>query len=188
LVTRAQNIALLASAIGPGGLQVDEIANAGPELSAVANDLLHRGYGARYTVMFDTSAKGDPGEDGDGCEIRVYDGVADAWDTVEGMSGGQEVLIELAASLSIGALACHSAGIRRPTLARDEADAHLRPEHARAYARILMLGAELMEADVVLVVSHRDEVLAHADMVIHVADGTAKLMSVDAWRALTVEP
>jgi hypothetical protein len=31
-------------------------------------------------------------------------------------------------------------------------------------------------------------VLAHADMVIHVADGTAKLMSVDAWRALTVEP
>jgi DNA repair exonuclease SbcCD ATPase subunit len=188
LVTRAQNIALLASALGPDGLQVDEIANAGPELSAVANDLLHRGYGARYTVMFDTSAKGDPGEDGDGCEIRVYDAMADAWATVEEMSGGQEVLIELAASLSIGALACHSAGIRRPTLARDEADAHLRPEHARAYARILMLGAELMEADVVLVVSHRDEVLAHADMVIYVADGTARLMSVDAWRALTAEP
>ncbi len=188
LVTRAQNLALLANALGPDGIQVDEIANAGPELSAVANDLLHRGYGARYTLMFDTTAKGDPGEDGDGCEVRVYDAVADAWATVEEMSGGQEVLIELAASLSIGALACHSAWIRRPTLARDEADAHLRPEHARAYARILMLGAELMEADVVLVVSHRDEVLAHADAVIHVADGTARLMSVDAWQGLTAQP
>jgi ABC-type lipoprotein export system ATPase subunit len=68
-------------------------------------------------------------------------------------------------------LACRRAGVKGPTLIRDESGAALDPQNARNYVAMLRRAAELVGASHVLFVSHSPEVQELADARIVVQDG-----------------
>lgn len=169
---------LLADSLGRDGLQAHLVDAAGPELTTLANDLLHRAFGHRFTVSITTTR---PKADGRG-EREVFDvGVLDVErgrdGGVEGLSGGERVIVGEAISLALAMLVARKHGIERPTLIRDESGAALDPENGRRWISMLRRAVELVGADRLLFVTHTQELAELADARLVVADGTVRVES-----------
>lgn len=154
----------LATDLGRDGLQAMEIDAAGPELTAIINDLLHSCAGTRWTVSIETTrASADGRKLIEGCEVRVLDTENGREDEASTFSGGERVVIGEAVSLALSMLACRRACIERPTLVRDETGAALDPANAAAYVAMLRRAADIVGADRILVVSHSPDVIELCD-------------------------
>lgn len=159
----------LAEDFGRDGLQALEIDCAGPELSALCNDLLHTAFGPRWTVTIETQRLSADGKRQlEGCEVRVLDTVGGREAEASTFSGGERVILGEAVSLALSMLACRRAGVEGPTLVRDESGAALDPANARAYVAMLRRAADIVGARHVLFVSHSPEVQELADARIEV--------------------
>lgn len=166
--------ALLADAFGRDGIQAAEIDAAGPELTALINDLLHTCVTTRWTVTLDTQkASSDGKRTLEGLDVRVLDTEKGRDATADSLSGGERVLVGEAISLALTMLACRRSGVVGPTIVRDETGAALDPVRGRAYIAMLRRAAEIVGASKVLYVSHVPAIAEMADARIVVAGGTA---------------
>lgn len=162
----------VAADLGRDGLQALELDAAGPELSVLATDLLHRAFGARWTVSFETlRSSADGKRELETLEVRVLDTHTGYEGPVEALSGGERAIVGEAVSLALTVLACRSAGLEAPTLVRDESGAALDPAKSEAYVRMLRIAAELVGASRVLFVSHDPRAAELADSRIEIVDG-----------------
>lgn len=169
---RLTDAAKLALDLGRDGLQAMELDAAGPELSTLATDLLHRAFGARWTVSFETlRSSADGKREIETLEVRVLDTHTGYEGPVEALSGGERAIVGEAVSLALTVLACRGAGLEAPTLVRDESGAALDPEKSEAYVKMLRIAAELVGASRVLFVSHDPRAAELADSRIEIADG-----------------
>lgn len=165
---------LLADGLGRDGIQAAEIDAAGPELTALINDLLHTCVGSRWTVSVDTQrASADGKRTLEGLDVRVLDTERGREASAETLSGGERVLVGEAVSLALTMLACRRSGVVGPTIVRDETGAALDPSRGRAYVAMLRRAAEIVGASKVLFVSHAAELSEQADARIHVEGGKA---------------
>lgn len=154
----------LADDLGKSGLQALEIDAGGPELGAIASDLLHHAYGSRWTVSLDTTRQSSDGKRTlEDCEITVIDTLRGREGPLESFSGGERVVLGEAVSLALTTIACRNAGVERPTLVRDESGAALDEAAGRAYVAMLRRAADLIGADRVLFVSHSPSMVELAD-------------------------
>lgn len=166
----------VAADLGRDGLQAMEIDAAGPELSAMINDLLHECVSSRWTVTIDTTRMSADGKRVlEGLEVRVLDTERGREAPVETFSGGERVLIGEAVSLALAMLASRRAGLQGVTLVRDESGAALDPTNARSYVAMLRRAADLVGASRVLLVSHSPEVIDLCDARIVVANGKVEV-------------
>lgn len=161
----------LAADLGKDGLQALEVDAAGPELTELANDLLHQAFGPRFTIAIDTTRTAADGRELEACEVRVLDTEKGREGAAETFSGGERVVIGEAISLALSMVACLRAGIERPTLVRDESGAALDPSNGRAYVAMLRRAVDLIGADRCLYVSHTPELQELADVRLHVGGG-----------------
>lgn len=159
---------------GKDGIQAYVIDACLPELTELANDLLHACFGSRFTLELRSSRDAADGtrvlED---LAVHVTDTVAGFAGPAERYSGGQRVILGEAIALALTMLACRIAGLSRPTLVRDESGAALSPENARAYVQMLRRAAQIVQADKILFVTHNPELQQLADARIEVKNGTA---------------
>ncbi len=166
----------LAADLGRDGLQAMEIDAAGPELSALINDLLHTCVGPRWTVTIDTTRLSADGKRSiEGLEVRVLDTERGREAPAETFSGGERVIIGEAVSLALSMLATRRASLVGVTLVRDESGAALDAAGARAYVAMLRRAAELVGASRVLLVSHSPDVVEMCDARVEVAGGRVEV-------------
>jgi len=165
---------LLEAGLGRNGIQALEVDAAGPELTAMANDLLHTCLGPRFSVAIETTRQSSDGKKQiEGCSVMVFDAETGRNDEAKTYSGGECVMVAEAVDLSIAMLGAQHAGLESPTLVRDERGAALSPAKARAYMAMLRRAAELTGAAQVLFVSHNPEMVGTADARLNIADGRA---------------
>lgn len=163
--------------LGRDGIQALEIDAAGPELTAIANDLLHTCVSRRWTMEVRTQRTSADGKRQlEGCDVVVIDTERGREGEAETFSGGERVLLGEALSLALSVLACRRHGVVGPTLVRDESGAALDAANGRAYIAMLRRAAELIGASQVLFVSHTPELQELADARIHVEGGTATVI------------
>lgn len=149
----------VAADLGKDGLQALEIDAAGPELTALCNDILHRAHGPRFTVRVETQrASADGKRQLEGCDVMVLDTVQGREAAGETFSGGERVVLSEALALAITVLACRRSGLSDVSLVRDESGAALDPGNARVYVAMLRHAIELTGARHCLLVSHMPEV------------------------------
>lgn len=151
---------------GVPGLLVDA---SGPELTELANDLLRSSGDSRFALRVNTTPLDAKGNEREGCEIEIIDQRDGSIKT--GASGGEEVFIDEALSQSLTAMAVRHAGIKSPTLVRDESGAALDPAYGAAYIAMLRRTAEILDAQV-LYVSHNPDLQSLADAVVRISEGT----------------
>jgi exonuclease SbcC len=164
--------------LGKDGLQALEIDAAIPELTTLTNDLLHACHGARFTVQLHTQALSADGKRTlEALDVRVVDTEQGRDALAETYSGGERVVIGEALSLALTMLACRRAGLRAPTLVRDESGAALDPMNGRAYIAMLRRAGEILQAHKVLFVTHSPELQELADARIVIDGGTAQVLS-----------
>jgi exonuclease SbcC len=92
---------LFARCMSNDGLIALAIDDAGPALSALANDLLLACYGPRFTVSIRTLLETAKGEQKEGFDIVVHDGDTGDSKSVGMMSGGERTLVELCLTRAI---------------------------------------------------------------------------------------
>ena len=163
---------LLERDLGRNGVQALELDAAGPELTELANDLLHQALGPRFSVRIESIRKSADGKkDLEGCWVYVADSEANREAEARTFSGGERVLVGEAVNLAITMLGVRHAGLTEPTIVRDETGAALDGEKGRAYVAMLRRAAELVGASKVLFVSHAPELQELADARVVVGEG-----------------
>lgn len=171
------DLSLLATTFGRDGIQALEVDAAGPELSAIVNDLLHSCFGTRWTVRIDTTRplKRDPSRSEEVFDVRVIDGKTGIERSAQSNSGGAKVPISEAISMALTVIACRRNAADRPTIVRDESGAALDAENAKSYVAMLRRAAERIGAEHVLLVSHNPAVWELADSRVRVGGGTIEV-------------
>lgn len=150
--------------LGRNGLQATVIDAALPELTTIANDLLHTAFGPRYTIELRSQAASSDGKKTvEVLDVIVIDSDKGLELPIERYSGGQQAILIEGLSLALTTLAARSTGIVRPTIVRDEAGAALDDANNRAWIAMLRQATELIGADRVVFVSHNEAVKALAD-------------------------
>lgn len=162
---------LLAQALGRDGVQALEMDAAAPEVAELTNGLLEACYGTRWTVAFETlrEKRSAPGEYSEVFDIRVYDRGQQR--AVEGISGGERVIVGEAVALALAIYNSRKSGIRWETLFRDETSGALTLANATAYADMLRRALALGGFHQVVFISHQPEVVERADVRLRVAGG-----------------
>jgi exonuclease SbcC len=164
----------LALDLGRDGIQSAEVDSAGPQLTALTNDLLLACHGPRYSVRISTTrAKADGKGEIDECRVMVTDSEDGTEREAKLHSGGERVILGEAVSLALSMMACDRAGVRGVTLVRDESGAALDPKNARGYIAMLRHAAKVTRADKVIFVSHSREIQALADATIEIGERRA---------------
>jgi exonuclease SbcC len=163
---------MLAKGLGRDGVQALEIDASGPEVAALTNDLLEACYGPRFSLSFETlrAKKSAPGEYTEAFDVQVYDRGTPR--VVEGLSGGERVIVGEAVSLALAIFNARKNSIRWDTLWRDETAGALDPDNARAYVAMLRRALDLGGFHQVIFVSHQPEVWNAADARLMVTGGT----------------
>jgi len=164
--TELSNWNLFARCMSNDGLIALAIDDAGPALSALANDLLQACYGARFTVSILTLLETGKGEQKEGFDIVVHDGESGQSKSVGLMSGGERVWINESLIRAVALYLAQHAGRRYDTLFSDEADGPLDPERKRMFMamkrEVLRVGGYARE----FFVSQTPELTVMADAVI----------------------
>ncbi len=164
--TELGNWNLFAKCMSNDGLIALAIDDAGPALSALANDLLLACYGPRFTVSIQTLVETGKGEQKEGFDIVVHDGESGESKSVGLMSGGERVWINECLIRAVALYLAQHTGRRYGALFSDEADGPLDPERKRMFMamkrEVLRLGAYQRE----FFVSQTPELTAMADVVI----------------------
>jgi exonuclease SbcC len=157
---------LFARCMSNDGLIALAIDDAGPALSALANDLLLACYGPRFTVSIQTLVETGKGEQKEGFDILVHDGESGESKSVGLMSGGERVWINECLIRAVALYLAQHTGRRYGALFSDEADGPLDPERKRMFMamkrEVLRLGGYQRE----FFVSQTPELSAMADAVI----------------------
>jgi len=167
---------LLAESLGPKGIQALLIDAAGPELTALVNDLLVNAFGPRWTVSIETTRQSADGKkEVETCDVKVIDTERGREATAESLSGGEGVIVGEAISLALSMLAIRRSGMQGVTLFRDESGAALSTENGRAWVQMLRRAADIVGASHVVYVSHASEVQDMADAKILIEDGSIRI-------------
>jgi exonuclease SbcC len=157
---------LLAKCLSNDGVIALAIDDAGPALSALANDLLLACYGARFSVSIRTLVETGKAEQREGFDIVVHDAESGDSKSVSLMSGGERVWINECLVRAIALYLTQHSGRRYVTLFSDEADGALDPERKRMFMQmkreVLRLGGYQQE----FFVSQTPELTVMADAVI----------------------
>lgn len=164
---------LLEQAFGRTGIQALQIDAAGPEVSALCNDLLAACYGTRFTVEVvtqeETTRRGVFKEVFD---LRIYD-ARDGGEvrTPSGLSVGERTIIHEAIGLAIALFNARRSGTPLRTLWRDECDGGLDAETAARYPAMLRRALEIGGFSRLYFISHRSDVASQADGTLWVRRG-----------------
>jgi exonuclease SbcC len=160
------NWTLFARCMSNDGLIALAIDDAGPELSALANDLLLASYGPRFTVSIQTLLETAKGDQREGFDIVVHDAESAESKSLTWMSGGECTIIEACLTRAIALYLAQNSGRKYTTLFSDEADGALDPDRKRMFMamkrQVLRLGGYERE----FFVSQTPELAAMADAVI----------------------
>jgi len=125
------NWTLFARCMSNDGLIALAVDDAGPELSALANDLLLASYGPRFTVSIQTLLETAKGEQREGFDILVHDAESTESKSLTWMSGGERTIIESCLTRAIALYLAQNSGRKYSTLFSDEADGALDPDRKR---------------------------------------------------------
>lgn len=168
--------ALLERSLGPNHLQALEIDAAGPEVSAIVNDLLEATYGPRFSVELVTLQEASGGRvQKEIFDLRVFDALRGTPRPLAAFSGGEKVVIDEAVKLGLAVFNARRSGQQFGSIFRDECDGALSEENALLYPAMLRRARELGGIHHLFFVSHRTPVWEQADAVIRVEGGRAAL-------------
>ncbi len=164
----------LADDLGKNGVQALSVDAAGPELTTLANDLLRASGDTRFSLKVETTRMDSTGKrEIEDCVIQITDSRKAG--TKTGASGGEESYINKALAFALTMMACHHAGLHKPTIIDDEGDAALDVEYTPRYVSMLRRAAELMDASKVLFVTHRPDSWNLADSRLVISGGKVEV-------------
>jgi len=158
---------VLEKAFGDNGIIALEIDDAGPSISAIANDLLLSCFGPRFSVRIDTQAAKAGGKGlKETFDIVVFDTERDESKSLKVLSGGEKVWIEEAVTRAICLYNAGKSGKRFQTLFTDEKDGALDFRRKKEFMNMKRKALEIGGFDIEFFISQSPEIQELADSTI----------------------
>jgi len=162
---------ILEKAFGDNGIIALEIDDAGPSISAVANDLLLSCFGPRFSVRIDTQAVKAGGKGlKETFDIVVFDSERDESKSLKVMSGGEKVWIEEAVTRAICLYNAGKSGRKFQTLFTDEKDGALDFRRKKEFMAMKRKALEIGGFDMEFFISQSPEIQELADYTINMSE------------------
>ncbi len=154
---------LTAKGIGPDGIIALSIDDAGPAISAIANDIMMSCYGSRYTVSIETQRTLKTGAKKEQFQVRVWDAETNESKMLQSMSGGQKVYVTEAIFGAMGIYQKEAQEIQYHCRFSDESDGAL--DHGKKIEFVKMKRELLKKGgyDREIFISHTPELWSLAD-------------------------
>jgi exonuclease SbcC len=168
----------LQKALGKGGLLDLELDAAGPGISALANQLLLKTFGPRFTLELVTQVeKADGSGMKDSFTVRVLDTEEQGggWRDLSQPSGGEKVVIQEALMCAICIYINERSPLPIRTLFRDETGAALDAQNAVRYVQMLRAVKTIGGFEQVFFISHVPAAFDLADAQIRVGGGQVSI-------------
>lgn len=127
---------LLAKAFSTDGIIAMQIDDAGPAISAIANQLLKDCYGGRFQIKLETQTKTQAGILKEAFVIQVEDTHRGEIKPFDLMSGGEKVWINECLVRAVALHIAQASDSKFDTLFADESDGPLDPERKRQYMQM----------------------------------------------------
>jgi exonuclease SbcC len=161
---------ILEKAFSNDGIIALEIDDAGPMISAIANDLLFSCFGSRFSVRIDTqAAKADGKGLKETFDIVIFDSERNESKSLRSMSGGERVWIEEAITRAISLYNSSKSGKKYLTLFTDEKDGALDHQKKKEFIAMKRKVLDLGGYDLELFISQSPEIQEVADRTISLA-------------------
>ncbi len=158
---------ILEKAFSNEGIIALEIDDAGPTISAIANDLLLSCFGPRFSVRIDTQvAKADGKGLKETFDIVIFDSERNESKSLRSMSGGEKVWIEEAVTRAISLYNSSKSGKKYLTLFTDEKDGALDHQKKKEFIAMKRKVLDLGGYDLELFISQSPEIQEVADYTI----------------------
>lgn len=155
---------LLEKALGKDGLIALEIDDAGPAISATANELLQACFGTRFMVRIDTTRLSKDGKKVmEVFDIKVLDGESEEEKTIFDLSGGEKVWIQSAITQAIAIRNKELSGRRFLTCMEDEIDGALSRQNKDRFFQMKKKAMELGGFEETIFISQDPEIWEMAD-------------------------
>jgi exonuclease SbcC len=163
--------ATLEKAFGDNGIIALQLDDAGPQITAMANELLKE-YGGRFAVKLETQAtRADNKGMKEVFDILVIDGETNETKSIRRMSGGERTWIEDSLTKAISLYAATASGRRFEVTYTDESDGALDPLKKREFFAAKRKAMELGGYRNEICITQTHELVGMADTVITLGNG-----------------
>jgi len=171
---RRAGFILVEAAMGRDGIQALEIDAAGPEVSILCNQLLEACFGPRFSVALRTIQEATKTrKQQEVFDLSVHDGLRGRSGPADGLSGGEQVLVNEALRLALAIFNARRHGDLFECLFRDEADTGLSENLRALFPPMLRRGLDLGGFRNLYFITHHREAWEQADAIIRIEDGRA---------------
>jgi exonuclease SbcC len=160
--------ATLEKAFGNDGIIALELDDAGPQISAIANELLQV-FGGRFAVRIDTQSAKAAGGMKEVFDITVFDNQTDEQKSIKRLSGGEKTWIEDAVTKAICIYNKTASGRQFKTIYTDEKDGALDFEKKKEFFAMKRRVLDLGGYDREICITQSPELMAMADGVIRLS-------------------
>lgn len=166
---------LVEKACSNSGVIALEIDDAGPGISALANDLLATCYGSRFSVRIETQSEKRDGTAKEDFDITVFDAETGSTTSIREKSGGQATWIEDALTRAICLYQIGGSGQTYHALFSDEKDGALDAERKQEFLAVKRRALEVGTHDKEFFISQTPELVEMADARIVVGNGQIRV-------------
>ncbi len=157
-------------AMGLRGVIDLSIEDAGPAISAIANDLLNTAYGPRFSLRIVTQREQANGRTVETFDISVIDAESGMEASILQKSGGEAVILDRCLTDAAAIFQQDQIGRRYETAFADEADGALSGDNRRMFYQMERRAMEIGRYGRKYFVSHRPESWDDADFVLDLAN------------------
>lgn len=140
------------------GIQSLELDSAAPEISAIANDILYKSYGDRFSIAFETQRDSKDGRKIDDFVIMVFDAKSGRRKELDMLSTGESIWIKQALYFAFSVIRSKRSGFCFKTRFIDESDGALDSEARIKYLKMLESAHASCGANLTLMVTHSQEI------------------------------
>lgn len=155
---RLKDYTLIQKAFSYTGIQSLELDSAAPEISAIANDILAKSYGDRFTITFETQRDAKDGRKIDDFIIMVFDQKTGRRKELDMLSTGESIWIKQALYFAFSVIRSSRSGFCFKTRFIDESDGALDSEARPRYLKMLESAHESCGATLTVMVTHSQEI------------------------------
>lgn len=155
---RLKDYTLIQKAFSYTGIQSLELDSTAPEISAIANDILAKSYGDRFTITFETQRDAKDGRKIDDFIIMVFDQKTGRRKELDMLSTGESIWIKQALYFAFSVIRSSRSGFCFKTRFIDESDGALDSEARPRYLKMLESAHESCGATLTVMVTHSQEI------------------------------
>ena len=166
---RIKSLDFLTTAFGNKGIQALELESSAPQIALIANRILAKSYGDRFSIRFETLRQ-SKGKDIEDFNIMVYDSTSGREKALDLLCSGEKIWVKQSLAYAFGIVRKNRTGFNFNTQFIDESDGSLDSEMRQKYYSMIKSAHNESGAVLTILITHSSEIKDIAEQTLCLSD------------------